>query len=99
MPTSSFITRLRDAIQKILPPTRPDDPNEPVTLVTLQPAMEAQAEVTRSRLEAEGIPCMIIRERTYHVDPIQLRVRRADLDEARALLKETEYEMEDNTTN
>lgn len=88
MPTTSLLTRLRDIIQKILPKAREDDPDEPITIATLQPVMEAQAEVMRGRLEAEGIPCFIIRERTYYVDPIQLRVRRADVDEARAILKE-----------
>lgn len=92
MTNAPFFNRLRNTVHKILPPARKDDPNEPVTVITLQPVMEAQAEVMRSRLEAEGIPCMITRERTYYVDPIQLRVRRADADEARVILEE----MEDN---
>ena len=90
MPNDSLIARLRALIQKILPPALENDPNEPMMVVTLQPVMEAQAEVMRSRLEAEGIACMISRERTYYIAPIQLRVRRADLDEARAILKEME---------
>lgn len=90
MSTTPFLIRLRDTFQKLLPKTPEDDPNTPVTVVTLQPVMEAQAEVMRTWLEAEGIPCFITRERTYHVDPIQLRVRRADVDEARAVLKEME---------
>ena len=83
--------RLQDIIQQILPKAREDDPDEPITVATLQPTMEAQAEVMRGRLEAEGIPCFIVRERTYYVDPIQLRVRRADVDEARSALKEMEH--------
>lgn len=90
MPSNNFVTRLQHTIQKVLPKTSPDDPNEPVTIATLQPVMEAQTEVMRTRLEAEGIPCMITRERTYYVDPIQLRVRRADVVEARAILEELE---------
>jgi len=90
MTGTNFLTLLKSAIHKILPPARDDDPNQLVTVARLQPAMEAQAEVMRSRLEAEGIPCMITRERTYHVDPIHLRVRRADADDARDILKELE---------
>ena len=52
--------------------------------------METQAEMMRSILEAEGIPCLIIRERAYYIDPIQLRVRRADVDDATAIIKEWE---------
>jgi hypothetical protein len=88
MPSTSFFTRVRNTVQKILPPARKDDPNEPVTVTILQPLMEFQAEVMRTRLEAEGIPCMITRERAYYVDPIQIRVRRADVEEARSILKE-----------
>jgi len=90
MTSTNFLTRLTSTIHKILPPARRDDPNEPVTIATLQPVMEAQAEVMRTRLEAEEIPCMITRERTCHVDPIHLRVRRADADQARLILKEME---------
>ncbi|MEO6907728.1 MAG: DUF2007 domain-containing protein [Abditibacteriaceae bacterium] len=93
MTTTSFLTRLRNTVQKILPPARKDDPNEPITVVTLQPVMEAQAEVMRTRLEAEGIPCFIVRERAYYIDPIQIRVRRADVDEARAILREMEDDL------
>jgi hypothetical protein len=90
MINANFLTRLRSAVHKILPPARQDDPSEPVTIATLQPVMEAQAEVMRTRLEAEGIPCMITRERTCYVDPIHLRVRRADADQARLILTEME---------
>jgi len=90
MPSTTFFTRLRNTVQKILPPARKDDPNEPITVATLQPLMEFQAEVMRTRLEAEGIPCMITRERAYYVGPILLRVRRADVKEARLILKEIE---------
>jgi len=90
MPNKSFFIRLKNTVQKILPPARKDDPDEPVTVATLQPLMEFQAEVMRTRLEAEGIPCMITRERTYYVDPIQIRVRRADVDAAHSILKEFE---------
>jgi len=93
MPISSLFTQFQNVLQKFLPRTREDDPNEPITIATLQSVMEAQAEVIRTRLEAEGIPCMIIRERAYYVDPIQLRVRRADVDEARALLEEMEHDI------
>lgn len=90
MPTTPFFTQLRDAVQKFLPQPREPDPNEPVTVATLPPVMEAQAEVMRTRLEAEGIPCLFTRDRTYYVDPIQIRVRRSDVDAANALLKEME---------
>ena len=90
MTSANFLTRLRSTVHKILPPAREDDPNEPITVATLQPLMEFQAEVMRTRLEAEGIPCMIIRERACSVGPILLRVRRADADEARLILKEME---------
>lgn len=90
MPSTSFFAQLRNMVQKILPPARKDDPDEPITVATLQPLMEFQAEVMRTRLEAEGIPCMITRERTYYVDPIQIRVRRADVDQANIILKEIE---------
>ena len=90
MPSTSFFAQLRNMVQKILPPARKDDPDEPITVATLQPLMEFQAEVMRTRLEAEGIPCMITRERTYYVDPIQIRVRRADVDQAHIILKEIE---------
>lgn len=90
MPTNNLFASLKKTIQKFLPQSLPPDPNEPVTIATLQPTMEAQGEVMRSRLEAAGIPCFIIRERTYYVDPIQLRVRRADAEEARVVLKETD---------
>jgi hypothetical protein len=90
MTSANFLTRLRSTVYKILPPAREDDPNEPITVATLQPLMEFQAEVMRTRLETEGIPCMITRERACYVGPILLRVRRADVDEARLILKEME---------
>lgn len=79
-----------ELFKKILPRAAAPDPNEPVTILTLQAIMEPRAEVIRSRLEVEGIPCFITRERTYHIGSLLLRVRRKDADKARAIIEEAE---------
>lgn len=90
MPTNNLFASLKKIIQKLLPQSLPPDPNEPVTIATFQPVMRPHVDLLRSRLEAEGITCMINGDWHTHADFVRLQVRRADVVEASALLEEIE---------
>ena len=90
MPSNSWMARLRGRFQTLLSPPEDEDPNALVTLATFQPVMRAHAELLRTRLEAEGISCIINGEWIAQPDFVRLQVRRADAVEAAALLAEME---------
>lgn len=62
------------------------DPDEPVVIRGYQ--FDYQAELARVLLESAGIPCMVLHD-TYMgfgTEPVRMAVRRADVEEALALL-------------